>query len=482
MKNNVKERIKYHLFCVLSVMLLHVFMLIVAFYCHRRRYDRDIILMLFMVGVLVATVATKRLLYGLITSVVSVIIFNYFFTPPYHGFTVELEQDVITLVTFLIAALGCGMLAADWRKQAEVAREKEKRARFMYEVTEGFVSLTGIENIVRRGLEYIVRQSGYPCSVHLDAQDGPKDFYSENYRTDDRCCGCSVPIAIGEPCEKLGILYFPTVPKLQNKYEDNLVKSILFQMALAMDREYSYLKQEKIKQEMESERLRGNLIRSISHDIRTPLTGIIGASSVIVEHSGRLEAEQIRKLAADINEEASWLMITVENILDMTRIMEGTLEVCAEYESVDDLINEAVVHLPAAFDRNRLKIDMPGEILVVKVDGRLLVKVIFNLLDNAFKYAGEESVIRLSARQEKHEVVFEVADNGGGIDPAVAGSLFEQFVTLPQNALDQGRGVGLGLSICRSIVTAMNGTICAHNRPEGGAVFQVRLPCEEETQ
>lgn len=478
MKFHGMKWLKYHLFCILTTAALMALMFALAFYCNERGFDRDTILILFMAGVLIVTVATKRLLYGFVTSAVSVGVFNYFYTPPYYSFTMDLEQDVIVLVSFLIATLGCGMLVADLRKQAEAAREKERGARLLYEVTEQLLTLIGVENIVSRGMEFVVRLSGYPCSIHLSAGDGKQDFYSENYKGERKSEGCSFPIR-GQH-EQLGVMRFPTVVKLENKFEDNLVKSIVFQMALALDREYSYLEQEKIKRDMENERLRGNLIRSISHDIRTPLTGIAGASSVILDNEGKLEPEQIQKLAADINEEASWLMTTVENILDMTRIVEGRLKVSTEYEAVDDMVNETVAHLPAAFDRSRLKIEMPGDILLLRVDGRLLVKVLSNLLDNAYKYAGEQARICLSVRRDGTEVVFEVADNGKGIDPSVFDTVFEQFVTLPRNMPDQGRGVGLGLAICRSVVKAMNGSIRAYNRQGGGAAFEVRLPYEED--
>jgi two-component system sensor histidine kinase KdpD len=250
-------------------------------------------------------------------------------------------------------------------------------------------------------------------------------------------------------------------------------------MALVLDREFIYNERERIKLAMESEHLKSTLLRSISHDIRTPLTGIMGASSLVLDSFESLDEASMKHLISDINEEALWLINSVQNILDMTRISEGQLVVRKEFEAVDDLINQTVTHVSWLTRSNRLHVVVPDDIILVESDGRLIVQALVNLLDNAYKHSGNDTIIELKAYYEHESVIFEVSDNGTGIDESIKNSLFESFVTLPRDISDSSRGVGLGLAICKAIVNAHNGKITALNKPDGGAVFRIELPCEE---
>ena len=187
-----------------------------------------------------------------------------------------------------------------------------------------------------------------------------------------------------------------------------LIKSVVFQMALVLDREFIYSERERIKLAMTSERLKSTLLRSISHDIRTPLTGIIGASSLILEDYETLDEASIKKLVTDINEQAAWLHISVQNILDMTRIGEGNLILKKEFESVDDLFNQTVKHIPWLTNSNQLQVVIPDEIILVEMDGRLMVQVLVNLLDNAYKHSGSDSIIQLSAHTKGDKLIIEI--------------------------------------------------------------------------
>ena len=164
-------------------------------------------------------------------------------------------------------------------------------------------------------------------------------------------------------------------------------------MAIVLDREFIYEERQKIKIDMEGERLKSTLLRSISHDIRTPLTSIKGASELIRDSYDKLEQDNIKKLVSDIYDESTWLIKTVQNILDMTRISEGKLTVNKSYESVDDIVNQTLTLVPQFHTSGRLHVSVPDEIVLVPVDGRLFVQVLVNLLDNAYKHSGENSQI-----------------------------------------------------------------------------------------
>jgi two-component system sensor histidine kinase KdpD len=287
-------------------------------------------------------------------------------------------------------------------------------------------------------------------------------------------------LPIHDLSNNMGVVMMAGVKLPLTYEEDILIKTVVYQMALVLDREFIYNERERIKLAMESEHLKSTLLRSISHDIRTPLTGIMGASSLILDSYDSLDEISLKRLASDINEESARLITSVQNILDMTRISEGHLVVKKEYEAVEDLINQAVTQVAWFVSQNRLKVNIPEDILLVETDGRLMVQVLVNLLDNAYKHSGNESVIILRVFRRDQRVIFEVEDNGPGVDETIKNTLFEGFVTMPRNISDSSRGVGLGLAICKAIVEAHGGNISAHNKPEGGAIFRVELPCEEE--
>jgi two-component system sensor histidine kinase KdpD len=243
-----------------------------------------------------------------------------------------------------------------------------------------------------------------------------------------------------------------------------------------------YKERAEIELAIEREKMKSLLLRSISHDIRTLLTGISGASGTILENYEALDDESIKALIQDIQMEAQELNVTVQNILDMTRISEGKLSLHKEFEAVDDLAAQATAKVPFLTRDNRLTVQLPDRILTVEVDGRLFVQALFNLLDNAYKHSGKDAQITLRISPDGEWLAFQVSDNGAGVDPTIMDNLFEGFITSPQGTSDKGRGVGLGLSICEAIAAAHGGSVTAENAPEGGACFTIRIPYVEEAQ
>lgn len=439
-------------------------------------------LMIFLIGVLAITVLTRGYFYGFIASITSLFIFNYFFTEPLHSFAISNVQDYILIAFFLLASLICGTLSSKFQIQTEIAKENEHTAKLLYEISKSFLNLTGTTTAVKNGMYYIQKYTGYECRVILEHEKFGQvetDFCTEHYPsgTDEKDLYI---LPIHDLSNNIGTVMMAGVKLPLTYEEDILIKTVVFQMALVLDREFIYNERERIKLAMESEHLKSTLLRSISHDIRTPLTGIMGASSLILDSYDSLDGISLKRLASDINEEATRLITSVQNILDMTRISEGHLVVKKEYEAVEDLINQAVTQVAWFTSQNRLKVNIPEDILLVETDGRLMVQVLVNLLDNAYKHSGNDSVITLRVFRRDRCVVFEVEDNGPGVDETIKNTLFEGFVTMPRNISDSSRGVGLGLAICKAIVEAHGGNISAHNKPEGGAIFRVELPCEEE--
>ena len=473
--NAARKHLKYFLIMVLICIASTAMSIMMS----NMGIDKENTLMVFLVGVLTVTSVTRGYIYGAVAAVLSVLLFNYFLTQPIHTLIISYSQDFILIVFFLIASLISSTMTSKLQNQTEIAKKNEKTARLLYEITKGFLDVTGKENIVFKGINYIYNYAGYKCYVKLDSEErifcspGLPDYNDIIEKQE------SYNIPIKGMANQIGIMKIID-SKVPISTENNMIiKTIVYQMALVLDREFIYNEREKIRIAMEGERLKSTLLRSISHDLRTPLTGIIGASELIIDSNDSLDYKSIKKLASDIKEESTWLIKSVQNILDMTRISEGKLTVNKDYEAVDDLINETLNHVPHLTSTGRLHIFPPEDIILVLVDGRLIVQVLVNLLDNAHKHSGENSQINLKSYRDDNNVIFEVSDNGEGIDMTVEDSIFDGFVTKHKNTADGSRGVGLGLAICKAIITAHNGIITAENQKTGGALFKIILPLEE---
>jgi len=234
---------------------------------------------------------------------------------------------------------------------------------------------------------------------------------------------------------------------------------------------------EKTKAEIEKEKTRSMLLRSISHDLRSPLTGIAGSSSFLAENYDTISREDAVALLQDMEKDARSLTRMVENLLNMTRIQDGRLIIRKKKEVLDDLISDAVSHVIKKDNTRKVVLDPDSGILLVPVDGRLITQVFVNLLDNAVKYTPEHTVITIRAilSDDGKDAVITVADTGPGIPSDVIGRVFENYVTA-SSADSNGHGLGLGLPICRTIIEAHEGTISVHNASKGGAVFTIILP------
>ena len=242
------------------------------------------------------------------------------------------------------------------------------------------------------------------------------------------------------------------------------------------------MEQERIQFAMEKEQMRSRLLRSISHDLRTPLTGIAGASSLIAESGRELDRDSIVSLARDINDQSDWLIQMVENILNMTKIDSGNLVVEKLPEAVEDIISNAVAHVKGRRQNRRIEIALPDTVFIVPMDGKMMVQVLVNLLDNAIKHTREDGRILVRIEQKDGMIWFYVEDDGTGIDESIKERLFEEFTTFRPVSQDVGKGIGLGLAICRAIVNAHGGSIYGENREEGGARFAFCLPEKDESQ
>ncbi|MDW5299256.1 MAG: DUF4118 domain-containing protein [Sedimentibacter sp.] len=480
--NNNLEKSKYYKYeklkSFLKVFLICAVSTLLSIIMNDLGIGKENTLMVFIVGVLTVTTVTRGYIYSAVAAVLSVILFNYFFTEPIHSLQIINTQDYILIVFFLIASLISSTMTSKLQNQTEISKRNERTAQLLYDITKGFLNVTGKENIILKGINYIKDYVGYDCYVKLDYDE--KVFCVEGMPNYDNTVKENVRlIPIKGVKKKIGVMELIDAKSSLSVENEMIIKAIVHQMVIVLDREFIYEERQKIRIDMESEHLKSTLLRSISHDLRTPLTGIKGASELILDSYDNLDAKSVKKLASDIYDESTWLIKTVQNILDMTRFSEGRLTVNKDYEAVDDIVNQTLTHIPHLTSSDRFHVYVPEDIILVPVEGRLIVQVLVNLLDNAYKHAGEDAQIYFKVYSQDDTAIFEISDNGVGIDPLIIDKIFDGFVTLHKNNIvDSNFGVGLGLTICKEIVTAHKGTITVKNSKTGGAVFKVVLPLE----
>ncbi len=236
---------------------------------------------------------------------------------------------------------------------------------------------------------------------------------------------------------------------------------------------------EKLIMEAEKEKLRANLLRAVSHDLRTPLTSMIGASSSWLDNEKTLPAEEKRELVAQIYEDANWLLHMVENLLSVTRITEGGSNVLKKTpEAVEEILFDAISTMKKRYPEFKIHMLIPDDFLIAPMDPLLIKQVVLNLLENSFYHAPSTRPVECRLENDDRDVRILVRDFGNGIPPDKLDSIFDAAPSAPTSASDTRKGMGIGLSICKAIVTAHDGEIGVHNHRDG-AEFYFTLPKED---
>lgn len=429
-------------------------------------------LMVYMVGILLITAFTRGYYYGIIGSIVSVMIFNYFFAVPLHTFAITNTNDILLVVFFLLGSFISSSLTVRFQKQMLITKKKEETATLLFEMSEKFINITGKENIIKLGIAYILEHTKYQSAVEIMGEEVTYG-YGRTYQPQE-----AMLFPIYSVSRKIGMFRVYSETKELTKEQELLIKAAANQIGIALDRELIYAEQEKTKIQVEKEHMKSSMLRSISHDFRTPLTGIIGDCGYLLETEGLAE-ETMKQFANDISEQAAWLMRMMENILSMTRIESGQLHIQKQWEVVDDIVNESILHVIGLRETRNLRVFLPDDVIVSKMDGKMMVQVLINLLDNAVKHTKEDGNIALRVSFKTDRVYFAVDDDGEGIEPGMEEQIFNEFISLSEGNADKKRGIGLGLTICSEVVHAHHGKIWAENKEEGGAKFTFWLHAKQ---
>lgn len=457
------------------------------------------IIMVYLLGIIFIIIKTKGYTFGIISSIICIGIFNFLFTIPKLTFYVNDPNYIVTFTIFLMVSIITSRLITQLQTQVKRSKENEAESKFLYEMNQSYLHIYGIDNVIMQALKTIDLGKKFKSFIYLlnDEKKLDKYYLKQDYNTvklleDEKliewCYKNGIECNNGDcfymPLKLnghiLGTICIYTYGKEILSQDKVTLRLIISQMEIALERELLYKEKSNVKLEVEKEKLRSNLLRSISHDLRTPLTGISGLSSLILDNYDELDKETILSFVSDIQNDTIWLNNLVENLLNMTRIQDGKLLIKKENQVIDDIIYEAVRRARRIETNRVIEVSIPDKVYVVPMDAKLIIQVLINLLDNAIKHTKDFSKIILSVEEADEYMSFKINDNGGGIKQEVMDTIFDSFVSSTIESSDKYRGIGLGLSICKSIVQAHNGTIEAYNNNLGGATFEFKLPIFEE--
>lgn len=460
------------------------------------------IIMVYILGVLLVSRQTGGYLYGILASVLGVMSFNYFFTSPLYTFQVHDPQYLFTFGIMLLIAVITSALTTRLGREAELSRLREKRTQNLYNFSRNLISTRNIEQTISTVTVSIASLSGSSVAFYTPDESGfsrpflysMNDTDANNLTSEETRKAVLDVFSSGQAKETDTVYLLPILGRKETlaavgidcsrreltKDQLALLGSVSVQIALSIEREISLDRQQKSKVRIESERLRSNLLHSVSHDLKTPLAGIVGSSCTILDNWDNIDDTTKKTLLSGIYEEAQWLSGSVDNILSITRIEDGRIQVKKAQEAAEEVIGEAISRVQRYDDnKHEFHIEIPETLMLVPMDGSLIVQVLVNLIDNAVKYTPSGSSITVRACRKGKEAIFEVADSGSGISEKDLPFVFDRFFSTGRLDNYGRKGIGLGLAICKSIVLAHGGVIEAKNGENGGAVFTFSIPAEE---
>ena len=446
------------------------------------------ILLIYVISLLFIIIITKSYIAGIIISVVEMAVFNIYFVAPRGSI---LKQNVPSFILFIIAAIIIGKIVSSLQKRTEKEIADSTVSKNLYEISRGLINVSGVEGIIKYSETRISEILEKDVTVFWGEGNCRKNEAAKFCFENRKACGWGYEDFTFESSQ-----YFP-VPDYQNVRGVLCVKGSLAGVSeesrvyirtffslvtMAIERENMRKAEEESRVSAEREKFKSDLLHSVSHDLRTPLTVISGGAEFLRDNLDYLDKETVKTMLMDIVDDSEWLRSMVENLLNMTRIQEGKLIMNMNKELVEDIVSGASERVKKYIKNHKLRIEHSEEMLFVKVDGQLITRVIMNLLDNAFRHTREDSAVICRTYRDGENVIIEVSDNGGGIVPENLNKIFDSFFTTGGKYDSLNKGAGIGLSICKSIVEAHGGRIEAENNSIGGATFRVILREEKENE
>ena len=463
-----------------------------------RRLNPANIVMLYLLCVALVALRGGRAA-AVLASILSVAAFDFFFVKPYLTFAVTDVEYLLTFAVMLAVGLVVSNLTARLKEQLELSRRREEHTAALYALTRDLADVALLDQLIATSARHIEATFQCPAALYLrDAVNGLRLAGGMSVAADEereravarwvldhgQKAGCgtnTLPAAralylpLSTATQTVGVL--AVVPRAPEQFLDpdelHLLETFAQQTALAAERVELAQQAEQARLQAESEQVRNALLRTVSHDLRTPLATITGALSTILANPTRLDAQTSRDLLQSAYDEGARLNQLLGNLLDMTRLEAGHVQLKQEPYPLEELVGAALNRLEAVLNGQGVETSLPRDLPLVLVDAVLVEQVLLNLLENAARYAAPGK-IEIRAHPEAAHVLVEVLDQGAGLQPGTEREVFRKFYR-SRPPTDRS-GTGLGLAICEAIVRLHGGRIGAENRPDGGARFWFTLP------
>lgn len=460
---------------------------------------RSSLIMVYLIGVTFVTLF-GRMGPSIMASVLSVMAYGFFFISPYYSLIPRNLQDAFMLIMMLLATQVISYVTVRARQQVETARFVQHDTVILHTLSRQLASTRGVDKLLGIAVNYIgevfncevlalipeedhlVIRVGYGMEPILAAKEqGVAQWVYDmgqmaGLGTDTLPFSNALYVPLLASQETLGVLRLrPSETRRSFSREQmHLLESCANQIALALDVDRLQEQAKKSELQTEADHVRLALLKSVSHNLRTPLVAVMGAASTLLEMGAELDKQSIKKLSNEIYLELEQLSRLINNLLQMTYLEADAVKLQIEPHSLEDTIKYVLKTLSKKIGKREVIVSLPASLPTVSYDKTLIQEVFFNLLDNALKFTPIDSPIEISMLVEKNRVVVSVADYGPGIVFDEVNKLFEKFYR--GRMLTTERGLGLGLAICYSIIKAHSGEIWAENRPEKGAIFRFTLP------
>ena len=468
------------------------------------------IIMVYLLGVLLTSAFTSGYTCGVLSAFLSVILFNYFLTEPRLSLAAYGSKYPVTFAVMFTAALLTGTLAAKLKAHAQLSARDAYRTKLLFDMNRQLqkaetpdevyqMTATQIQKLMQRdvliypaqgdalldGNVYPADGSGPYSIPDTDQEKNATQWVWQNRKragatTQNFPKAKRLYLAIRTGQQVFGVVGIPMEKQTQpDAFTSSVLFSILGECALALESLRNAEEKEKAAVLAKNEQLRANLLRSISHDLRTPLTSISGNADTLL-HSYNVLDEQTRKqIFTDIYDDAQWLTGLVENLLSITKIADGSVKLRLSDQVVDDIVSEALRHIDRRSAEHHITVDCGDVPLLVRVDAGLIMQVLINLVNNAIKYTPAGSNIWVTAALREDAVEICVSDDGHGIPNELKERVFEMFFTGSNPIGDSRRSLGLGLTLCQAIIHAHHGEITLKDNSPHGCIFSFTVPLSE---
>lgn len=475
---------------------------------HNLGFGEANIITVFVLGVLVTAVITKHQVYSLISSIVSVLIFNFLFTEPQFTLQAYDQGYPVTFIIMFLAAFLTGSLAIRIKNQAKQAAQSAYRTKVLFDTSQLLQQAKDKNEIVSTTSNQLIKLLGKDIVFYLadgEVLDTPHIFsvteenlescISENEKAvagwvlkNNKRAGSTTGTLSNAKCLYLAVrsssMVYGVVGIVMGEipldpFENSILLSILGECALALENEKNAREKQEAAVLAKNEQLRANLLRAISHDLRTPLTSISGNASNLLSNGDSFDNDTKKQLYTDIYDDSMWLINLVENLLAVTRIEEGRLNLRITEDLMDDVITEALHHINRKSEEHHISVESKEEILLAKMDAKLIVQVIINIVDNAIKYTPKNSHIVIRTEKRGKQAIVSISDDGNGIADEIKPRIFDMFYSGANQIADSRRSLGLGLSLCKSIINAHGGELTVSDNLPHGTVFTFTLPAGE---